>query len=280
MKAILYTTFSFVFILLSLVSCTENEIKTYDGIKSGLWIQELLSWDQYGNPVSYRDSISYSFAGDEDKTKQKRARLYIRTIGNTVNFARPYILKVVPEETTAVLNEDYNLEGNDFTVSANAALDTVYITLLRTTKLRKNTLKIRLKIEPNEHFEVPIETYKNSSSWSVDGPINSAVSYLIKFDEKYKMPSYWGYFGKQYFGAFTTVRFLELNSVMGWTVSDWDRAGSSGAKIAGGKFDFAARTLQKHLQEMADAGTPVLDDDGTYLQLPSSYAVDYSKYNK
>ena len=65
---------------------------------------------------------------------------------------------------------------------------------------------------------------------------------------------------------------------MGWTVNDWSNAGSSGSKVALGKFDFAARVFQKHLQKMADAGTPVLDDDGSYIQLPAKYAVDYSQY--
>lgn len=280
MKTILYSILCFVLISLSFISCKEDEIKTYSGIKSGLLIQEIKSWDQYGNPISYQDSISYSFAGAKDETKTMKARVYIKTMGNTVDYDRPYILKVVPEETTAVLDEDYNMEGNDFVIKANAASDTVYITLLRTTKLRKSTLRIRVKIEPNDYFEVPIKTYKNSSSWSVEGPENTAESYLIKFDEKYKEPFYWSFFGRKYFGSFTTARFLELNSVMGWTVADWNKAGQPGAKIAGGKFDFAARALQKHLQAMADAGTPVLDDDGTYMQLPNSYAVDYSKYNK
>ncbi|MCI6618083.1 MAG: DUF4843 domain-containing protein [Prevotella sp.] len=271
--------FLFLILVLALVSCAEDEIKTYDGIKSGLMIQEIRSYDQYGNPVAYQDSISYSFAGAKDDTKLMRARLIVKTIGPTVDYPRPYILNVVTEETTAVLDADFNLSGNDFIVRPYQASDTVYITLLRTAKLHRQTLRIKVKIEPNEFFEIPILTYKNSSSWSVDGPTNSATSYLIKFDEKYKQPFYWTYFGKRYFGTFSSAKFIELNKVMGWTLDDWNKAGQSGSKVAGGKFDFAARALQKHLQSLADAGTPVLDDDGKYMQLANAYAVDYSKYD-
>ena len=280
MKTIINTVIgsvSFLFVL-SFSSCAEDEIKKYDGIKSGLMIQEISSWDQYGNPVLYRDSISYSFAGSKDDTEQLRACLLVRTIGPTANFSRPYILKIVSEETTAILDEDYSLKGNDFVVQPNTSSDTVYITLFRSQKLHKQTMRIRVRIEPNEYFEVPIKTYKNSSSWSVDGPENSATDFLIKFDEKYKQPFYWTYFGKRYFGTFSSAKFLELNKVMGWTLNDWNKAGQSGSKVAGGKFDFAARALQKHLQELADAGTPKLDDDGKYMQLAKTYAVDYSKY--
>jgi hypothetical protein len=39
---------------------------------------------------------------------------------------------------------------------------------------------------------------------------------------------------------------------------------------------FYARELQSELQRRADEGDPVYDEDGSYMQLPDAYRVDYS----
>lgn len=275
---IVYAILSFIPMSFLLVACSQEDIALYNGCKSGIFIQEVYSTDFYGNPTSYRDSTSYSFAEAAETVTSGYVRFYVRTIGELVDFDRPYSLKVSSAESTAVEGEDFDFEGNDFTIRANQNADTVWVRLKRSNKLRNITLRIKLLIEPNDYFEVPFDSYKNSVKWNVDGPKNSASSYLIKFDEKYSEPWYWSWFcdDENYFGAFTVARYLEVNKVMGWTRDDWDNAGSSGAKVALGKFDFASRALQKHLQSMADAGTPVLDDDGSYMQLPFEYQVDYS----
>ena len=257
-------------------SCSQEDIAPYSGCKSGLFIQEIRSTDYYGNPISYQDSISYSFANDGESVTGLYTGFNVRAMGDVVGYDRPYVLKIIQEGTTAKEGEDFHLENNEFMIKANQSTDYVRVFLIRTAKLRQTTLRIQLGVEANEHFEIPIEHYKNSSGWSVDGPVNSATSFKIKFNEQYTAPGYWASFAKEFFGEFTTNRYLELNKVMGWTVKDWQEAGYSGAKVSYGKFDFAAKALQKHLQQMADAGTPVLDDDGSYIQLPAGYEVDYS----
>ncbi len=42
--------------------------------------------------------------------------------------------------------------------------------------------------------------------------------------------------------------------------------------------DFAANAFKNHLQKRADGGDPAREDDGSLMQLPGSYAVDYSAY--
>jgi hypothetical protein len=43
---------------------------------------------------------------------------------------------------------------------------------------------------------------------------------------------------------------------------------------------FFAKELQKELQKMANAGTPVRDEDGHPMQLPSPYSVNYDAVNQ
>ena len=55
--------------------------------------------------------------------------------------------------------------------------------------------------------------------------------------------------------------------VCGFTMDDWNNAGGTGVKIIYGRCGFFATMVQKYLQEQADAGTPVVDSDGKYMQL-------------
>ena len=47
-------------------------------------------------------------------------------------------------------------------------------------------------------------------------------------------------------------------------------------KVSKGRMPFYARELQSELQRRADEGDPVYDEDGSYMQLPDAYRVDYS----
>ena len=69
-----------------------------------------------------------------------------------------------------------------------------------------------------------------------------------------------------------------VNQVCGLTPEDWSQAGIAGTKVQYGRFSFFASAVQRYLQEQADAGTPVLDVDGKYMQLAPAYLVDYSQY--
>lgn len=276
MKSLIYFILSIPLFLITIYSCSNDDIKTYDGVKAGLIIQEVQYTDVYGNPVLYKDSSTYSFAGASSQTTSMKVLLHVRAIGFMVNYDRPYILKLDPTTSNAVEGEDFNLTGNDFTIKAGTLSDTIAITLLRTLKLRTQTVRLNLKLEPNEYFQLPIETYKNGYSWSSTSTINSGISYLFKFNEKYSKPFSWDWFAVDNFGTFSINKYLLLNELMDWAIRDWTYAGMSGAKITAGKMNYAARLMQKYLQDKANAGTPVLDDDGSYMQLTDSYRVDYS----
>ena len=275
MKKIVYLICIFLVTLVSVSSCNKD-VELYSGCKSGIFIQQVYSTDIYGNPLSYRDSSSYSFANAREDVKSGIVRIYIRSIGEVVNYDRPYVLKAA-EGTTAVEGEDYDLSENELVIKANQSIDTLNVKLLRTPKLRNQTMRLKLELVPNEYFETPITEYKNSSSWSTDGNMHSAISYIINFNERYSEPYYWTWYFNEYFGPFTVNKYLTLNEYMGWTGSDWSNAGMTGQKIQYGKLDYFARYFKKYLQQKADEGDPILDDDGSYMQLASGYLVDYSK---
>ena len=101
---------------------------------------------------------------------------------------------------------------------------------------------------------------------------------MFSLSEMYTAPSYWNSFGDDYFGSWTPRKYVIVNTACGLTAADWANAGYAGAKVSLGRFSFFAVAVQKYLQEQADAGEPVLDSDGSYMQLAPAYAVDYSQY--
>ncbi len=265
-----------VVLLISGYSCSHDGINLYDGPQSGIYFQQIATTDVDGNPLSFTDSISFSFAGYAADHVEHPLRFYVATMGRMYDYDRPYVLKYIQEESTAIEGEDFDLLRNDFMIRAGQVQDTVIVTLKRTPRVRQESLVLRFRLEPNQHFTLPVDSFKNSTIWSSDAPMLPANKFTVSVSEVYKAPFNWRFFGIEFFGEFSVAKMLEIEKVMGWTYTDWQNTSST--KVSKGKFGFAANLLKSHLQALADAGTPVYDDDGRFMQLPGEYAVDYSAY--
>lgn len=262
----------------SFASCSQEDIEPYSGVPAAIYIQEVKQTDIYGNPISYqKGSAELSFSGVPAAYTYDYVSFKVRLAGEVVDYDRAYTIKVDPEKTDAIENVDYDLSENTFSIRAGANSDTVNVKVLRNDRLLQNTLTVSFKLEPNENFTLAINDYKNSSSWNVNGEICDATTYYVQFSEKYNEPNFWTRY-PGYFGEFSAKKFAILNGLMGWTPYDWNYAGFSGFKVQVGKLPFAADTLRRHLQQKADEGDPVCDENGEYMQLDDKYAVDYSKY--
>lgn len=274
-KTLLYIALGMTAGLTAFSSCSTEEIETYNGVAAGIFIQQVSTTDIYGNPQSYRDSIEYSFSNYDETVTYLNAPVVIRAIGFTTDYDRPYKVEVVPEETTAVEGVDFDLSQNASAIKAGTSTDTYYVRLLRTTKLRQGAIKVKIRIVPNEHFTIPISELKNSASWNIDGNNLSSTEYKIIFSEEYVLPWPWGLdsYWPAYFGDYSVAKLMVVNQVMGYTYQSW-----SDGTVAYGKLPFMAGETQKYLQKQADAGTPVIDDDGSYMQLASGYLVNYNAY--
>ncbi len=272
MKRFAYIILSAIGIVASTASCSTEEIETYSGVKAGIFIQDVYTTDQYGNPLSYRDSTAFSFSSYTEDVTTFNTRFVVRAMGNVVDYDRPYRVEVIKEESTAIEGEDFNIDQNESMIKAGEATDNFYIQMIRTPKLRQGKIWVKVRIVPNEHFETPISEYKNSSAWNVDGPMKPATTYKVVFSEEYTEPLYWSWYGADKLGKFTATKYLAFLSAMNWTVSDFN------TRFNYGSSEFWTKEFRKYLQAKADAGTPLIDEDGSYMQLASKYEVNYSAY--
>lgn len=267
----------------SLWSCSEEDFSIYEpGTKAGVFIQRVSSttYDNTGSTIiseSYTDSTAVSFASVRADVVEQKVSITVNLMGDTVGYDRKFILNVDEAHSTAVRGTHFDYSVEDCVIKAGQAKAVVPITLYRHNDLLTKTLNVTFRLEANENFTLELEQFRNSSLWNnVTGKMLCGSVYKFSMSEKYSMPSYWGSFGEDYWGTWSATKEKMVNSIMGWSHADWSNAGFSGAKIALGKFAYAARKLREQLQEAADKGTPVYDEDGQYMQLSDAYAVDYT----
>lgn len=275
----------YLFLLLSiLVACQDDDIMEFSSEDTTVYFQGGAGYSIpgdgsviYAPTYRYIDSTIISFAGLASTERYKTAYLPVKTMGKIKDYPRPVKIVVDKEESSAIEGVDFTVGLDTIAIPANASEFNVPVTLIRSDVLLEESKRIVFRLEENEYFKLLIPDYKASSSWNAVADTLSALKFTVVFNEQYTMPFYYETFGEEFFGPWSPKKFQVLNEVMGWTVRDWNNAGN---KVAYGRFDFAAKAVRRHLQELADNGTPVTEPDGSFMQLAPKYAVDYSKYEK
>ncbi len=275
----------YLFLLLSvLAACQDEDIMEFSSEDTTVYFQGGAGYSMpadgsviYAPTYRYIDSTVISFAGLASTERYKTAYLPVKTMGKTKDYPRPVKIIVDKEKSSAIEGVDFTVGLDTIAIPANASEFNVPVTLIRSDVLLEESKRIVFRLEENEYFKLLIPDYKASSSWNAVADTLCALKFTVVFNEQYTMPFYYETFGEEFFGPWSPKKFQVLNEVMGWTVRDWNNAGN---KVAYGRFDFAAKAVRRHLQEMADNGTPVTEPDGSFMQLAPKYAVDYSKYEK
>ena len=275
LRIILFALISFPF----LWSCDKKEIPVFASDDAGIYFQRLTN-AVYGSTTEYYgDSTDFSFAGTNAYYTSHVLYAPVLTMGKVVDYDRPFKVFVDMEETTAVEGKDFEIELDSLVIKAGTSKAEVPVRIIRTETLLEKTLKIVLRLQENEHFKCYLETYKNTNLYTAKGEQISGVRYVFTFNEMYTQPNFWkNYAEKDYFGEWTAKKYQVVNQVCGLTPIDWQYANYYGYKMQSARLPFFARTVRIYLQEQADAGNPVTDSDGKYMQLAPNYEVDYSDY--
>ena len=262
---------------LAMASCSREDIDTYELNDNRIYFQEQTFTGSDGS-AGFSTSTSFSYVGYGASFTSVVFGGTVKIMGEIKDYDRPIKVVVDAENTTMVEGEGYEFDSDTLCVKAGENSCKVRVRFLRPERLRNNEDTLTLKLLPNEHFNV-LETYKSSNNWQntsasdIDG-----TRYMFRISEKYSRPGAWdgnGVSAGTYFGTWSITKYIYINDLFGFTTSDWEGANGAGSKITAGTIKFYAGELQKELQKQADAGTPVYDEDGTYMQLPSPYSVNY-----
>lgn len=273
-KILLYTVLT----TFALTSCNKEGIDTYELNDNRIYFQEQTFTGSDGS-AGYGTSTTFSFVGYGSDFTSYVFGGTVKVMGEIKDYDRPIKVVVDEENTTMVQGEGYEINLDTICVKAGTNSCKVNVRILRPERLRTQEDTLTLKLLPNDHFGI-LKTYKSSNNWQntaakdIDG-----TRYSFRISEKYSQPGAWtgnGVFAYRYFGNWTITKFIYINNLFKFTKNDWENANHASSKITAGTITFYARELQKELQAQADAGKPVLDEDGNPMQLPSPYEVDYN----
>lgn len=257
-------------------SCKEDTIDVYESDNAKIYFQEQTSSGANGSE-GYSTSIKFSFVNRDPDWTSVVFRGTVKLMGNIASHDRACKVTVDDENTTMTAGEDYEINLDTLKIKAGDNYGYIGVRFLRSANIKKEAKKLTLRLEPNENFDI-LKAYKSTNVWSnttadtIDG---SRFTFII--DEIYQRPSQWDRVGAgTFFGEWTATKYAYINNLFGFTTNDWEWANN---KISKARMPYYATTLQKDLQQKADAGEPVYDEDGSYMQLGDSYKVNYDNVN-
>ncbi len=268
----------FSIILLAILLCwgCENDDFLYQGEEngvSGIYFLKVVSTSIDGTPLGYTDSISYSFQNDPLEVQVHRVKIPVRLFGMLSDQDRPFRLKVIGG--TAVEGEDFLPLPEEYIFPAQKAEAEAWVDIKRTPELTKEYRYLEVELLENEYFKLLMPEIKDISNKDTLKTHLFKISFTEQITEMY----YYQDFGSYYFGKWSVKKFHMINAISGWTLKQWQDAPWYDKTVTTGKMPYIAALLRRQLQELADKGEPVEDEEnGGYMQLGDSYKVDYSKY--
>lgn len=272
------TSSIFLFLLLFLNGCMKDEIETFNLDECLVYFQEH-TYSGANGSEGYSTTTSYSFVGREQSFTQYVFKARVRLMGQITDYDRPVKVVVDQENTTMIEGEGFEINTDSIVIKAGENSALIGVRILRAKALRERVDTLTLKLEPNDHFDV-LDKYKSSNDWrnttanAIDGS-----RYRFIMTEIYTRPSSWSgsspLYVTTYFGAWNPTKFIFINEFFGFSLNDWVFVNSATSKLSAGRMHFYAKQLQQELQKRAGEGNPVLDEDGSYMQLPQPYSVEY-----
>lgn len=261
--------------MLTIAGCNQQDIDTYELDDSRIYFQEQ-NYTGSNGAAGYSTSMKFSFVGYSLDFTNVVFGGTVKIMGEVKDYDRPFKVVVDEENTTMIEGESYEIDFDTLRVKAGENSCKVNVRFLRSKRLYEGEDTLTLKLLPNEHFNL-LENYKASNNWQnttakdIDG---SRYQFIIS--ELYSQPGAWGQYVGTYFGAWTITKFVFINSFFEFSNDDWTYHNGASSKITQARMPFYAGELQKELQRLADAGTPLREDDGTLMQLPSPHNVNYN----
>lgn len=261
-----------------IVACQKEEVELYTRGDSMVYFQEQ-NYSGGNGAQGYTTKTEFSFIDYAAAYTSVVFKARVKLLGEVEDYDRALKVVVDEEHTTmtpydAATNPDggYMIDFDTLQIKARTNEGVVGVRFMRNASIKKQVDTLVLKLEPNQYFDV-LNEYKSSNVWSnttantIDG-----ARYTFMISEIYTRPNRWD-IAENYFGAWNATRYAYINDFFGFKNDDWML---SLEKISKGRMPFYARELQKELQRRADEGDPVYDEDGSYMQLPDAYHVDYS----
>lgn len=249
MKAYSIYTALFFSLMLLLFSCKKSDLITYQG-KRALYFS-----------IESTDSVSINFSILPNEVKDTVLKIPIELLGLKLNAAEPFNVHIDEQITTAIKGSDFELPGQ-FSFPAEKSSDTIRVRFIRTAKLAQREYVLGLELTPTTQFNN--EAFESSQTNAQSAKVRVFITDIFKPTAKWANAA--GRLGTEhYLGRFTKKKILLITEIFG----AW------GFKEMYLKVDtypsYFGDLLNNYLKTQKAAGTPVLEDDGTLMEVGPFY---------
>jgi len=252
---------------MALLTSCEKDLMSYEGkeclyfdvrrgaswIAENLWAHQYYSVMDFGNMVQ-NDSVM---------------SLKIMATGNLKDYDRSFRVIVNADSTTAVAGTDYSGLEESYVIKAGETSTEVKLAVHRTEAMNGDTIRLQLKIVPNEFFDTKFDvygdfpnTYDADANKAFDGNKDASVHNLFFFDVLSRPSGWFGNddYGSGLFGKYSAKKYKYMMQVTNTTIEDFQSD-----KMPSQRANAISQTVAKELLQQAENGTPVIDEDGTMM---------------
>lgn len=273
MKKTLYIIGAIILSVVSLTSC-EEELMDYEGenalyfdvrlypshIEKKLWPHRLSTEVSFGNVMK----------------NDLEVVIPVRTTGVSTDYDRPYKVEVVADSTTARLDIDFSDLQTDRVIKAGQTSDTIRFKAHRTEEIFEDTVRLQIRLLPNEHFITNFKEYGepgsyfsyvtvggSQSSKEFDVNADASIHNIFIYDTMTQPKGWWGSTMGGIGGAFSAKKIRLMMELCNCDLSAFETMGT----MPSSRFMSYCEKLGKYLIEQAKLGPDhvVLEKDGTLM---------------
>lgn len=256
------------------LACKKQDIPVFNSEMSGIYFQSGLNMHSQTIADTYYDSTVFTFTAAPLNAIDTILRTRVATMGKVRDYPRPFKVFADPALSTAMEGKHFEIDHNSAIIPAGANEAYIHVKFNRTVDMLDNSFTLVLKLQDNDHFKVYMEKQRSSEIYGFGSDVY-ADRFKFIVSEIYSQPPSWNSYSS-YWGKWTATKYKYINAVLGWTTYDWTTGWSTGTgPVSTGGMNPAALTVRNALQALADAGTPMLDEDGLGMQLGTNYLVVY-----
>lgn len=254
-------------LLLLFVSC-EKELMDYEG-QDGLYFDVQYGKD-WGNENTWGHQIYTHVSFTKVDGVETEVRMKVCVAGSVTDYDRPFKIEIVKDSTNAIAGEEYDALSEEQVIKAGE--NKTYITFVakKSERMMTDTVKIQLRLQPNEYFTLPFSDIGNVPgrwkdvmetlySQNIDPSIHN-----VFINNMLMKPAGWTD-ASWYFGKFSAKKYQMLLDVTGYTIAQFEDT----AIMQAGRRDIIKRKGSAYLMEQYKLGREhwVLDEDGSMIYI-------------
>ncbi len=256
-------------------SCEKHDLDFYSG-EDAIYFDQQWGLNWYDSLHLARQNYSLVEFGNMESVDSV-VSIKIAIMGNIYDYDRPFSVEIVPDSTTAIEGEEYEILNPNLVILAGQNSTRLHVLIHKTDRLAEVNAQLQLRLVPGEHFVIPFDTEKgigemplrvNGSTLYTDYGMNYDASiHNIFFNDFLVKPERWN---EIKLGTYSEKKFriaLDLVEPLGWNVATfnsakmWDNFG----------YNTVINLMARYLLEQYNKGREywVIDPDGTMMWVES-----------